>query len=64
MALFEKEESKKQYLVLLDKNGENVVAYVNPANKVKLETLVDALEKKGLQTEVRDVQPDIESLEL
>lgn len=54
MAIFEEDEvDVREYLVLLDVH-DNVVAYVNPANKkIPLEMLKKAFDAKGIKCEIR-----------
>lgn len=59
MAIFEsKENEKKEYIVLLDKTGENVVAFINPAKNVRPEILVAKLETAGMKAEIRETNSD------
>ena len=64
MALFEKNsDSKKKYLALLDANGD-LIAIINPMNKVPMTLLMDSLIAKGLTVEIRESQPDVSTLVL
>ena len=67
MALFEnngdQSTEKKQYIVLLDKAGEDV-AYINPVKTVSKELLVKTLLGKGLNAEIRESKGDVLELEL
>ena len=66
MALFEKKEDDKRtkYMVLYAKDGETVIAFINPAKNVKLETLKDALVAKKLNVEIRESADEIVDIEL
>lgn len=63
MAIFEKEVTTKQYVALLDKN-DNMVAFVTPIKGVSNELLVESLQGKGLNVEVRESKPEATKLEL
>lgn len=65
MAIFEKPKKtdSKAYVALLDTEG-NMVAIVNPTQKIAPELLVDSLKAKGLNVELREPQPEITELKL
>ena len=66
MALFEKKDDDKRtkYMVLYAKDGETVIAFINPSKNVKLETLKDALVAKTLNVEIRESADEIVDIEL
>ncbi len=65
MALFDKDETeKKAYIALLDKDGENILAFVTPVKGLKPELLVEKLNGKGINCEVRESKGDIVDIEL
>jgi hypothetical protein len=57
MAVFEKENEKKEYLAMLDANGE-MVAIINPMKGVPMEMLKEAMTGKGLNVEIRESKSD------
>lgn len=67
MALFDKTATKsgegKPFIALLDSEGE-LVAFVQPAGKVDPESLVLALEEKGLNVELREPKPVLTDIKL
>ena len=66
MALFEPNEKTdvRKFLALMDSNGENMVAIINPVGKVPVELLESALKEKGLKVEVRESSPVVTELKL
>lgn len=52
-------DSTAPYLAILNKKGDAIVAFVNPAKNVSLEDLETALKGKGVNAEIR--VPDTES---
>lgn len=65
MAIFEKESKEsKAYIALLEKSGEQLVAFISPVKGVKDEQLVELLIGKGLNVELREPKGDIVDIEL
>ena len=61
MAIFEKEiKEAKTYIALLDKSGEQLVAFISPVKGVKNEQLVELLKAKGLNVEIREPKGDLD----
>lgn len=65
MALFENTKTDvKEYLALLDTEG-NMIAVVNPTAKgVTLSMLADAMFAKGLIVEIRESKPEMRTISL
>ena len=60
MAIFEretKESGAKEYLALLDKTGD-MIAFISPVKGVSNELLVEALQAKDLNVEIRESKAD------
>ncbi len=53
-----------EYLAILDKKGENIVAFVNPAKNVSMEDLQTALKAKGVNAEISTPDTETKSVEL
>lgn len=65
MAIFEKEDKKGgEYIALLSKDGESLLAFVSPVKQVKPEILLEALQAKGLNAEIRQSSSEITQIEL
>lgn len=63
MAIFEKDVSGKTYIALLDKDG-NMVAFLSPVKGISNELLVESLQGRGLNVELRESKPELTSLDL
>lgn len=65
MAIFESAKSKggDSYIALLDSGGD-LVGFISPAKGVPQELLVEQLEVKGLNVEIRDPKADRTALTL
>lgn len=64
MAIFEKEKTEsKSYVALLDLES-NLVAFIQPVKGVSNELVVEALQGKGLNVEIREPKADVVSLSL
>lgn len=65
MALFEKEDKKSgQYIALLSADGETLLAFISPVKQIKPEILLEAMQEKGLNVELRESQSEITSVKL
>lgn len=65
MAIFEKETKEaKAYIALLNKSGEQLIAFISPVKGVNDEQLVELLTDKGLNVEIREPKGDIVDIEL
>jgi hypothetical protein len=65
MAIFEKDTSTtKEYIALLDKAGDNLLAFISPVKGVDPEELVTKLQDKGLNAEIRQSKAGIVDIEL
>lgn len=66
MAIFEQDDKKKggEYIALLSKDGEALLAFISPVKQVKPETLLEALLAKGLNAEIRQSSSEISQIEL
>ena len=65
MAIFEKDTSTtKEYIALLDKSGDNLIAFISPVKGVESDNLVELLKAKGLNVEVRQSKAGIIDIEL
>jgi hypothetical protein len=60
----EKRTDVKYVIALFDKNKEVQVGSVFPSMKVEADTLYDMLTAKGLQVELREIQPKLDAATL
>lgn len=54
----------ENYLAILNKSGDSIVAFVNPAKNVSMEDLQEALKGKGVNAEIRTPDTEEKSVEL
>ena len=52
------------YLAILNKSGDSIVAFVNPAKNVSLEALETALKAKKVNAEIRTPDTEAKDVEL
>lgn len=65
MAIFETEKKEaKAYIALLNKTGEELIAFISPVKGVANEHLVELLKAKNLNVELREPKGDIIDIEL